>query len=82
VTADGSEVYAAGPALSVCTLGRLLQDAGVVRGLELDVNPSWVSGAYFPESGVGARLYPAERVPPTHYFQASSRDWYAFTDRP
>jgi hypothetical protein len=50
--------------------------------LELDVNPSWVSGAYFPESGVGARLYPAERVPPTHYFQASSRDWYAFTDRP
>jgi hypothetical protein len=82
VTADGSEVYVAGPALSVCTLGRLLQDAGVVRGMELDINPSWVSGAYFPDSGAGARLYPAERVPPSHYLQASSRDWYAFTDRP
>jgi hypothetical protein len=40
VSADGSEVYVGGPALSVCTLGRLLQDAGVVRGMELAVSPS------------------------------------------
>ncbi|HYS37716.1 MAG TPA: hypothetical protein VEO01_19035, partial [Pseudonocardiaceae bacterium] len=32
VTATGAEVYVGGSALSVCTLGRILQDAGVVRG--------------------------------------------------
>src|SRR3954452_14681242 len=53
VTATGEEVYAAGPALSVCTLGAVLADAGVVRGMELDINPSWVSGAYFTRSGSG-----------------------------
>ena len=53
-TATGVEVYAAGPALSVCTLGRILQDAGVVRGMELDINPDWVSGAYFHPQANGS----------------------------
>ena len=53
VTASGVEVYVAGPALSVCTLGRILQDAGVVRGMELDINPDWVSGAYFHPQPTG-----------------------------
>jgi hypothetical protein len=86
VTATGAEVYVAGPALSVCTLGRILQDAGVVRGMELDINPAWVSGAYFQPGPnakpVGARLYPTERVDPQHYLQASSRDWFAWLVRP
>lgn len=85
VTASGEEVYAAGPALSVCTLGAVLADAGVVRGMELDINPSWVSGAYFTRSGSGAPvghpLYPAERVPPTHYLTPSSRDWFSWSLR-
>ena len=51
---NGVEVYVAGPALSVCTLGRILQDAGVVRGMELDINPDWVSGAYFHPHPSGA----------------------------
>jgi hypothetical protein len=82
VTATGVEVYVAGPALSVCTLGRILQDAGVVRGMELDINPDWVSGAYFhpqpsgpPE---GFKLFPAEKIPPMHYLAPSSRDWFAW----
>lgn len=82
VTADGTEIYVAGPALSVCTLGRILADAGVVRGMELDINPNWVSGAYFharPNAPAqGFRLFPAEQVSPQHYFSASSRDWYAW----
>jgi hypothetical protein len=86
VTATGAEVYVAGPALSVCTLGRILQDAGVVRGMELDINPAWVSGAYFHQGAnaqpVGSRLYPTERVDPQHYLQASSRDWFAWLVRP
>jgi hypothetical protein len=85
VTADGAEVYVGGPALSVCTLGRILLDAGVVRGMELDINPNWVSGAYFhdqlhgPPSGF--RLFPGEQVAATHYLQPSSRDWYSWSLR-
>jgi len=86
VTADGTEVYVGGPALSVCTLGRILVDAGVVRGMELDINPNWVSGTYFhdQQSGPakGFRLFPAEQVAPQHYFSPSSRDWYAWYLRP
>jgi hypothetical protein len=82
VTADGHEVYVAGPALSVCTLGTILADAGVVRGMELDINPNWVSGAYFTAGStarpVGHRLYPREKVDPAHYFNLSSRDWFAW----
>ncbi len=85
VTASGVEVYAAGPALSVCTLGRILQDAGVVRGMELDINPDWVSGAYFhPQPGGEPRsfaLFPAEKVTPGHYLGPSSRDWFAWFTR-
>ena len=39
VTADGAMIYVGGPALSVCSLGRILLAAGVVRGMELDINP-------------------------------------------
>jgi hypothetical protein len=90
VTASGVEVYVGGPALSVCSLGRIMQDAGVVRGMELDINPAWVSGAYFPTSNNGAqssgpptgfKLFPAERVDPQHYLHSSSRDWLAWFTR-
>ncbi len=86
VTATGAEVYVGGPALSVCTLGRILQDAGVVRGMELDINPNWVSGTYFHDRPGGPpqgfRLFPAEQVPPQHYLTPSSRDWFAGYVRP
>ncbi|TPG33042.1 hypothetical protein [Mycolicibacterium hodleri] len=85
VTASGVEVYVAGPALSVCTLGRVLQDAGVVRGMELDINPDWVSGAYFHAHVSGTpqsfRLFPDEKVSPRHYLGPSSRDWFAWFTR-
>jgi hypothetical protein len=82
VTAGGAEVYVGGPALSVCTLGRILADAGVVRGMELDINPAWVSGAYFRPRPDGppraTRLFPDEQVGAEHYLQPSSRDFLAW----
>ncbi|MFP5022173.1 hypothetical protein [Pseudonocardia phyllosphaerae] len=82
VTADGTEIYVGGPALSVCTLGTILADAGVVRGMELDINPAWVSGAYFHDrpgrEPRGYALFPGEQVAPTHYLQPTGRDWYAW----
>jgi hypothetical protein len=85
VTASGAEIYVGGPALSVCNLGMILQASGVVRGMELDINPNWVSGAYFHPTPDGPprgfRLFPGERVAPEHYLSPSSRDWYAFYAR-
>jgi hypothetical protein len=82
VTASGAEVYVGGPALSVCTLGRMLKDAGVVRGMELDINPEWITGVYFhaQPSGraTGFRLYPGQKPSPSHYLSPSTRDWYAW----
>jgi hypothetical protein len=86
VTADGAEVYVGGQALSVCQLGQVLKDAGVVRGMELDINPAWISGVYFhtrpgglPPQGFA--LYPGQKTPPQHYLSLSSRDWYAWSIR-
>ena len=87
ITASGAEIYVGGPALSVCTLGSILQDAGVVRGMELDINPDWVSGVYFHDqpNGLppqGFQLYPGQKVPANHYLSPSSRDWYGWYARP
>ncbi|MDL5157730.1 hypothetical protein [Actinomycetospora termitidis] len=82
VTATGAEVYVGGPALSVCTLGQILRSAGVVRGMELDINPAWVSGAYFHPTGRprpdAFQLFPGEQVGAQHYLQTSSRDFLSF----
>jgi hypothetical protein len=86
VTADGHEIYVAGPALSVCGLGQVLADAGVVRGMELDINPTWVDGVYFtpdPAGGdpIGHKLYPSQRASADHYMRPSSRDWFSWSLR-
>ena len=85
ITADGAEIYVGGPSLSVCTLGEILRAAGAVRGMELDINPAWVSGTYFHDTPGGApqgfRLYPAQQVSPQHYLSPSSRDWYGWYAR-
>jgi hypothetical protein len=79
-------VYVGGPALSVCTLGDILKAAGVVRGMELDINPNWVTGTYYhphrDAAPQGYTLFPDERVSPQHYLAAaSSRDFYTWTTR-
>jgi hypothetical protein len=82
VTATGAEIYVGGPALSVCTLGDILRSAGAVRGMELDINPAWVSGAYFHPTGQprpdAFQLFPGEQVGAQHYLQTSSRDFVSF----
>lgn len=43
VRKDGTIVFVMGPALDVHTLAHLLQDAGAVNAMELDINPSWTN---------------------------------------
>ncbi|HZE04553.1 MAG TPA: hypothetical protein VE127_04970 [Solirubrobacteraceae bacterium] len=54
VTRDGALVYAQGPALDPLQLARLLVRAGVVRGMQLDINPDWpIFATYDPASAHG-----------------------------
>ena len=54
VTANGALVYAQGPTLDPLQLARLLVRAGVLRGMELDINPDWpVFATYRPASEHG-----------------------------
>lgn len=86
VTADGGLIYIGGPAMSVCSLGEVMRAAGVVRGMELDINPEWVTGAYYQHSATGQidphKLIDGETKPADHYFAPSTRDFYSWSLRP
>ena len=85
VTAAGDLVYAGGPDLDPAGLARLLIAAGAVRAMELDINPEWVSFATFTHAGgiagtgvIGAaNLLAGMYLPPGHYLQPYSRDFFA-----
>lgn len=89
VTANGALVYVAGPALSPLQLAQLLVRAGVVRGMELDINPSWpVYATYNPPGGGpaapanGSSLEPASVQGPATFFTASwARDFVTMSAR-
>ena len=60
----------------------ILQAVGVVRGMEPDINPNWVSGANRHSMATAwFRLLPDERVVPEHNLRPSSRDRYTFYAR-
>ncbi|MHB8295489.1 MAG: hypothetical protein ACYDH5_12850 [Acidimicrobiales bacterium] len=81
VTANGALVYATGPALDPLQLADLLVRAGVVRGMQLDINPDWtVLVAYDPPApnglaapSNGAKLLPSTVQGPWTFFQP----WWA-----
>ena len=81
ITKDGNVVYAIGPALSVRTLAELLQRAGAVRGMELDINQEWVSymtydGSKDPLNPVSTKLLNFARTE-KRYFSTEERDFVA-----
>src|ERR1035441_7167749 len=43
ITADGRVIFVYGPALDVRSLAELLKRAGCVTGMQLDINPDWMS---------------------------------------
>ena len=54
ITADGALVYTAGPGLTPLQVAQLLAQAGVIRGMELDINPNWpVFATYDPATPNG-----------------------------
>jgi hypothetical protein len=91
ITAAGTLVYAAGPALSPLQLARLLVRAGAVRGMQLDINPNWPVFASYAPSTAGGRAGPSNGRSllgstvqgPATFFEASwARDFITMSARP
>lgn len=81
VTASGDLVYVAGNALSVQSLASLLQKAGAVRAMQLDINVAWISFMWYspgasPTAPVPTKLVAFQR-PANRYFTPTSRDFFA-----
>lgn len=90
VTADGALVYVAGPKLSPVQVADLLVRAGAVRGMELDINPTWpVFATYKPVNPAGlaapdngTSLIATYRGPATFFDPAYARDFITMSARP
>jgi hypothetical protein len=89
VTQDGALIYAQGPALDPLQLSDLLVRAGVVRGMELDINPDWpIFATYAPASPHGLAapsnghlLTATVRAPDTFFDAWWARDFVTMSAR-
>jgi len=89
VTSAGALVYAQGPSLDPLQLADLLVRARVVRGMELDINPSWpIFATYDPASrqGIatpsnGRQLIATLRGPNTFFVPSWARDFVTMSAR-
>jgi len=79
VTANGNIVNVIGPRLSAHSLAVLLQRAGAVRVMQLDINPEWTSYVLYHQPSnthPGAtNLLPTMHRSPTRYNSVSARDF-------
>ena len=85
IRADGSLVFVAGASMSIRTLANVMHDTGVVRAMELDINPAWTNFITYthPSKGVAVphMLTKDEQPNPYRYLQPSSRDFVAVLAR-
>jgi hypothetical protein len=82
ITRDGRIVYVYGPALNAQDLAKLLQRAGAVEGLQLDINPSWMKFDYYSGNGKSGSPKPTTLLPNQQpsaysYYTPSTRDFTA-----
>ncbi len=88
VTRSGAIVYVAGGGLSVESVADLLQRAGAVRGMELDINPEWVSCFVYDRptpsdraNVVGRQLLGSGQRSNDRYLVPGTRDFFAWFAR-
>jgi hypothetical protein len=80
ITKDGRLIFVYGPALDVRTLAGLLQRAGAVEGMQLDINPYWMSFESYradghPKDPTPVNLLPTQQQTPYRYYSVYSRDF-------
>ncbi|HKU56590.1 MAG TPA: phosphodiester glycosidase family protein [Gaiellaceae bacterium] len=75
----GNLVYAAADYQTVTTLARILQRAGAVRAMELDINPEWPTLITYRHHGdlIPTRVVPNFQQPATRYLVPDDRDFFA-----
>jgi hypothetical protein len=82
ITKDGRIVYVYGSALNAQDLGLLLQRAGAVEGMQMDINPAWMKFDYYQAKGnpgnpAPVPLLPTQQPSPYSYYTPSTRDFTA-----
>jgi hypothetical protein len=75
----GNLIYAAANDQTVITLARILQRAGAVRAMQLDINPEWPTLiTYRHQSGlIPAKVVPNVMQSATRYLVPDDRDFFA-----
>jgi hypothetical protein len=75
----GNLIYAAADFQTVTTLARILQRAGAVRAMELDINPEWPTLITYSHRGGldPVRVVPNYQQPPGRYLTPDDRDFFA-----
>jgi hypothetical protein len=75
----GNLIYAAANYQTVESLAKILQRAGAVRAMELDINEDWTSFISYRHPGAvePSNLLPEMFRPPTRYLEPDERDFFA-----
>ena len=83
IDARGNLIYAAGNDQTVGSIARVLQRAGAVRAMELDINSYWVSFITYGGSGAhqARNLLPDMNRSPLRYLEPDDRDFFAVFER-
>ena len=79
VDAHGNILYAGADLQTATSLAKILQRAGAVRAMELDINSEWVTFNFFSAWGAGGaqKLLPGMTRDPTRYLTPDDRDFFA-----
>jgi hypothetical protein len=79
----GNLIYAAADDQTVTTLARILQRAGAVRAMQLDINPEWPTLITYDHRGGldPNKVVPNYQQPATRYLVPDDRDFFAIYRR-
>jgi hypothetical protein len=79
VDRHGNLIYAAADYQTVVTLARILQRAGAVRAMQLDINPEWPTLITYSHHGGldPTKVVPNYQQPATRYLVPDDRDFFA-----
>ena len=75
----GNLIYAAADYQTVTTLAKILQRAGAVRAMQLDINPEWPTLITYTHRGGldPVKVVPNYQQPATRYLVPDDRDFFA-----
>ena len=79
ITSEGQLVWAAGESLSPSMIAQALIGAGVVRAVELDINPEWIAGYLYGHHGgvpSAVPVVPGQLGIPGRFLAPYSRDFF------